>query len=82
MAEQREFSTPATHIEAYSLGIAGRTARLFISSPVTPMLLIAALLVGLMGLFFTPRQEDPQEVLGVNNRVELSRAEEVLRQRL
>ena len=60
MAEQNEFSTPATHVDAHSLGIAGRTARLFISSPVTPMLLIAALLVGLMGLFFTPRQEDPQ----------------------
>ena len=60
MAEQKEFSTPATHIDAHSLGIAGRTARLFIASPVTPMLLIAALLVGLMGLFFTPRQEDPQ----------------------
>ena len=60
MAEQKEFSTPATHVDAHSLGIAGRTARLFIASPVTPMLLIASLLVGLMGLFFTPRQEDPQ----------------------
>jgi multidrug efflux pump subunit AcrB len=57
MAEQHEFPMPH---EAKSLGIAGRTARLFITSPVTPMLLIAALLVGLMGLFFTPRQEDPQ----------------------
>ncbi|MGB5339363.1 MAG: efflux RND transporter permease subunit, partial [Gammaproteobacteria bacterium] len=58
MAEQQEFSSPADLHK--SLGIAGRTARLFIASPVTPMLLIAALLVGLMGLFFTPRQEDPQ----------------------
>jgi len=60
MAEQeRQFSSPA-QAEAYSLGIAGRIARLFITSPVTPMILIVALLVGLMGLFFTPRQEDPQ----------------------
>ena len=58
MAEEtHDFSTPTEH---RSLGIAGRTARLFITSPVTPMLLIAALLTGLMGLFFTPRQEDPQ----------------------
>ena len=57
MAEQHDFSMPH---DPKSLGIAGRTARLFITSPVTPMLLIAALLVGLMGLFFTPRQEDPQ----------------------
>ncbi|MGB5607252.1 MAG: efflux RND transporter permease subunit, partial [Gammaproteobacteria bacterium] len=58
MAEQQEFSS-ATDLHK-SLGIAGRTARLFIASPVTPMLLLTALLVGLMGLFFTPRQEDPQ----------------------
>jgi multidrug efflux pump subunit AcrB len=58
MTEQTpDFSKPVEH---RSLGIAGRTARTFITSPVTPMLLIAALLVGLMGLFFTPRQEDPQ----------------------
>jgi len=57
MAEQQNISTPTEH---RSLGIAGRTARLFITSPVTPMLLITALLVGLLGLFFTPRQEDPQ----------------------
>jgi multidrug efflux pump subunit AcrB len=57
--EEKQFSTPVQY-EAHSLGIAGRTARLFITSPVTPMILIVALLVGLLGLFFTPRQEDPQ----------------------
>ncbi|HIO13867.1 MAG TPA: efflux RND transporter permease subunit [Chromatiales bacterium] len=46
--------------EAHSLGIAGRTARTFINTPVTPMLLVTALFVGLLGLIFTPRQEDPQ----------------------
>jgi multidrug efflux pump subunit AcrB len=55
--ETKEFSKPVEH---RSLGIAGRIARTFITSPVTPMLLIAALMVGLMGLVFTPRQEDPQ----------------------
>ena len=41
-------------------GLAGRIARAFINTPVTPMLLIGALCVGLLGLLFTPRQEDPQ----------------------
>ena len=60
MADQEsQFSTPVNY-DAHSLGIAGRTARLFITSPVTPMLLMVALLVGLVGLLFTPRQEDPQ----------------------
>jgi len=60
MADQeKKFSTPV-NFDAHSLGIAGRTARLFITSPVTPMILIVSLLVGLVGLMFTPRQEDPQ----------------------
>jgi multidrug efflux pump subunit AcrB len=33
---------------------------MFINTPVTPMLLMACMCLGLMGLFFTPRQEDPQ----------------------
>ena len=57
--EQKNFSTPFNY-DAHSLGIAGRTARLFITSPVTPMILIVSLFVGLIGLMFTPRQEDPQ----------------------
>ncbi len=60
MADQeKKFSTPMNY-DAHSLGIAGRTARLFITSPVTPMILIVSLFVGLIGLMFTPRQEDPQ----------------------
>ncbi|MDH3526345.1 MAG: efflux RND transporter permease subunit [Gammaproteobacteria bacterium] len=59
MAEQKEFITPI-NFDAHSLGIAGRITRLFIASPVTPMLLIVSLLVGLLGLMFTPRQEDPK----------------------
>ena len=60
MADQeKKFSTPYNY-DAHSLGIAGRTARLFITSPVTPMILMVSLFVGLIGLMFTPRQEDPQ----------------------
>ena len=42
------------------LGIAGRTAATFIASPVTPLLMMAFLCFGLLGLLFTPRQEDPK----------------------
>ena len=42
------------------LGIAGNLARFFIDSPLTPLLMLATLALGLLGLFVTPRQEDPQ----------------------
>ena len=51
---------PAASIGGHELGLAGGIAQTFINSPVTPMLLIATLLIGIMGLIFTPRQEDPQ----------------------
>jgi multidrug efflux pump subunit AcrB len=42
------------------LGIAGRITSQFINSPVTPLLMMAFLAIGLLGLMFTPRQEDPK----------------------
>jgi len=42
------------------LGLAGKTARSFINSPLSPLLLIVSLLIGIIGLILTPRQEDPQ----------------------
>ena len=51
---------PSAAIGGHELGLAGNIAKTFINSPVTPMLLIATLLIGLSGLVFTPRQEDPQ----------------------
>ncbi|WP_462330068.1 efflux RND transporter permease subunit [Thiohalocapsa halophila] len=41
------------------LGPAGHIARWCIDSPLTPLLLIATLAVGMLGLWTTPRQEDP-----------------------
>lgn len=43
-----------------NLGIAGRITRQFINSPVTPLLMAAFLMIGILGLMFTPRQEDPK----------------------
>jgi len=43
-----------------SLGIAGSVARFFIDSPLSPLLYVAMLVLGILGLIVTPRQEDPQ----------------------
>ena len=48
------------HIPEPPLGLAGSIARTFIDSPLSPLLLIASLFIGILGLFFTPRQEDPE----------------------
>lgn len=53
-------SSPASAARHRQLGIAGRTARAFIESPLTPLLLMAFFLIGLLGMTITPREEDPQ----------------------
>jgi len=40
--------------------MAGNIARNYINSPITPLFLIASFLIGVFGVIFTPRQEDPQ----------------------
>ncbi|WP_298425592.1 efflux RND transporter permease subunit, partial [Rhodoblastus sp.] len=42
------------------LGVAGFLTRSFITSPLTPLLLIAALALGLIALVTLPREEEPQ----------------------
>jgi len=51
--------TPPT-AQTGKVGIAGNLARSFIQSPLTPLLLIASFVIGLMGMIITPREEDPQ----------------------
>ena len=51
-----QYSNPPPH----SLGLAGKMAQTFIHSPLSPLLFLAMLFMGIMGLIFTPRQEDPQ----------------------
>ncbi|TXH78234.1 MAG: efflux RND transporter permease subunit, partial [Thiothrix sp.] len=46
--------------QSHRLGIAGKTAQIFIKSPLTLLLLLAFLAIGALGLMITPRQEDPQ----------------------
>jgi multidrug efflux pump subunit AcrB len=42
------------------LGLSGILTRSFIASPLTPLLLLAALIVGALALFTLPREEEPQ----------------------
>ena len=43
-----------------NLGLSGRLTRAFIASPLTPLLLLAALALGLIALVSLPREEEPQ----------------------
>ena len=43
-----------------NLGLSGRLTRATISSPLTPLFLMAAIAVGLLALFSIPREEEPQ----------------------
>ena len=42
------------------MGIAGRIARAFLQSKLTPLITIASLAVGAIGILATPREEEPQ----------------------
>jgi multidrug efflux pump subunit AcrB len=43
-----------------SLGISGRLARRFVASPMTPLLALVGLLLGVVAVMVTPREEEPQ----------------------
>jgi len=49
-----------TQIPPHKLGLAGNLTRIFIASPLTPLLLIAAVVFGLVALMALPREEEPQ----------------------
>ena len=42
------------------MGVAGAISRAFINSPLTPLLLLAALIIGVIALLLLPREEEPQ----------------------
>ncbi len=46
--------------EELSLNIAGRLARTFLKNPLTPVLAIVFILMGVIAVMFTPREENPQ----------------------
>ncbi|SEH08680.1 efflux RND transporter permease subunit [Candidatus Venteria ishoeyi] len=60
MTDQQKSPDTDTNEEHLALGLAGNTAKAFIHSPLSPLFFISMLAMGLIGLFLTPRQEDPQ----------------------
>ncbi len=46
-----------------SLGFSGRLAALFVGSKLTPLIIVASLLLGLFAILVTPREEEPQIVV-------------------
>lgn len=49
------------------LGIAGKLARLFIDSKLTPLLLIASVLLGAFAVWKLPREEEPQIIVPMSD---------------
>src|SRR5512136_1925016 len=45
------------------LGFAGRIAKIFIESKLTPLVVIASILMGVFAVIVTPREEEPQIVV-------------------
>ncbi|GAB4287150.1 MAG: efflux RND transporter permease subunit [Roseovarius sp.] len=64
------------------LGLAGRLTRIFIASPLTPLMLLAALTMGLLALFALPREEEPQisvPLVDIHVRADGLRAEDAVK---
>ncbi|MBU0656193.1 MAG: efflux RND transporter permease subunit [Gammaproteobacteria bacterium] len=57
MEESRQNAPATPH---HNPGVAGAMARSFITSPLSLLLLLAFFAVGVLGMWVTPRQEDPQ----------------------
>ncbi len=58
MSEKNQ--SPTGDGDPVNLGISGRLTRAFIGSPLTPLLLLASLALGLIALVNLPREEEPQ----------------------
>ena len=59
-SEKTELKTEKEQVTEMELGAAGKLAKAFIHSPLSPLLFIAMFLLGIYGLIATPRQEDPE----------------------
>ena len=59
----RDESPNSTEQSTPRLGLAGRIARSFIDSKLTPLVIVAALLLGAFSILQTPREEEPQIVV-------------------
>jgi multidrug efflux pump subunit AcrB len=56
-------TSPTPNTSTNALRLAGRIARIFIQSKLTPLAIVAALLLGAFSILQTPREEEPQIVV-------------------
>ncbi len=54
---------PSRDASEVRLGLAGRLAKGFLRSKLTPLLVMASLLLGLLAVWLTPREEEPQIIV-------------------
>ena len=52
--------TPEPAPDAPALGVAGRIARTFVHSKLTPLVILASILLGGFAVVMLPREEEPQ----------------------
>ena len=52
--------TPAAHKPTGAHGLAGRIAEAFIDSKLTPLVVVASVLLGAFAVLMLPREEEPQ----------------------
>jgi multidrug efflux pump subunit AcrB len=59
-SNQTREKTEKELVTEMELGFAGKLAKAFIHSPLSPLIFMAMMLLGIYGLIATPRQEDPE----------------------
>lgn len=75
-------SDPSGHDTPGALGLAGLLTRAFIVSPLTPLILLASLAVGVLALVNLPREEEPQisvPLVDIHVRADGLRAEDAVK---
>jgi multidrug efflux pump subunit AcrB len=60
MAQITRALAPQSRHTSIAMGISGRIARYFLDSRLTPLIALAALMLGLFAIVVTPREEEPQ----------------------
>ena len=63
-------------------GLAGRVAHAFIDSRLTPLIIVASLLIGLFAVAKTPREEEPQIVVPLESKFAYALARQGVRREI
>ena len=63
MTHEMQNNAPKTDAHAVPLGMAGRIARAFIDSKLAPLIVVASILLGVLAIVATPREEEPQIIV-------------------